>query len=299
MKVPTVIPSVRQEVWRWPSIALFVLGGMGSGLYLSSALLTLSTGGPALFAAGPIPYGPAACLTVILGFLLVMGEAGRPLRGPHALYNIRQSWMSREILALLIFVSAVLIDLVTPSVAIRALSAGAAFMLILCQGFIVYESRAMPSWNNLFIPPVFISSGLSSGFGLLFLIADAQPPARGGVPELTGSILLALNLAIFLIYLFSSRDRSFLSASRNLRKPLLFLINAGIGGVLPLLLLSLLLASTERSGIGSVKQGMALIAGVAMIIGGAGQKTSIITAAGFTKGISLDFEGTRSVQKNV
>jgi hypothetical protein len=67
----------------------------------------------------------------------------------------------------------------------------------------------------------------------------------------------------------------------------------GIGGVLPLVLLLLLLNSTERSNIRSMKEIMVLIAGITMVIGGISQKASMIMAAGFTRGIFLSFEEER------
>ena len=305
MKDLMVIPPERQKTWTWPAVAMFTLVGMGAGLYLSSALLNLVSGDLRLFAAGPIPYGSVACLMVMLGFLFVMGEAGRPLRGHYALSNIKRSWMSREILFLLLFILTVFIDYIVPSVVIRVLSLGAAFMLILCQGFIIYGSRGITAWNKSFIPLFFLSSGLSSGYGLLFLITDVHGLVHWRVSALTGSILLALNLVISLIYFYASRDDSFRIATKSLRNPFFVLINMGIGGVLPLVLLLLLLNSTENSNIRSMNEIIVLIAGITMVIGGISQKASMIMAAGFTRGIFLSFEEGRLkkegriVQKNI
>ena len=88
MKNRMGIPPEQQETWTWPAVAMFTLVGMGVGLYLSSAILNLVSGNPRLFVAGPIPYGSAACLTVILGFLFVLIEAGRPLKGYYALSQV-------------------------------------------------------------------------------------------------------------------------------------------------------------------------------------------------------------------
>ena len=64
----------------------------------------------------------------------------------------------------------------------------------------------------------------------------------------------------------------------------------GIGGVLPLILLLLLLYSTEKSNIRSMKEIIVLIAGITMVIGGISQKASMIMTAGFTRGIYLSLE---------
>jgi hypothetical protein len=64
----------------------------------------------------------------------------------------------------------------------------------------------------------------------------------------------------------------------------------GIGGVLPLVLLLLLLNSTEKSNIRLMKEIIVLIAGITMVVGGISQKASMIMAAGSTRGIFLSFE---------
>lgn len=293
IKNQMIIPSERQETWTWPALALFTLVGMGAGLYLSSALLNLLSGDLRLFAAGPISYGLVACVTVILGFLLVIGEAGRPLRGHYVLSNIKRSWMSREVLFLLIFILTVSIDYIVPSLVIRVLSLGAAFILLLCQGFLIYGSRGITAWNKSFTPLFFLSSGLSSGYGLLLLITDVHGLGQWRVSALTGSILLTLNLVILVIYLYASRDDAFRIATKSSRNPFALLINMGIGGVLPLVLLLLLFNSTEKSNTALMKEIIVLIAGITMVIGGISQKASMIMAAGFTRGIFLSREEGR------
>jgi DMSO reductase anchor subunit len=292
-----IIPPERQATWTWPAVAMFTLVGMGAGLYLASALLNLLTADLRLFGAVPISYGPVAGLAVILGFFFVMGEAGRPLRGCYALSNIRRSWMSREILFLLIFLMTVFIDYIAPSVIIRILSLGAAFTLILCQGFIIYGSRGITAWNKSFIPFSFLSSGLCSGYGLLLLITDVDSLLRWRVSALTGSILLALTLVISLVYLYASRDHAFRIATKSLRNSFSLLVNMGIGGVLPLVLLLVLLNLTEKRNIGLMKEVIVLIAGMTMVIGGISQKASLIMAAGFTRGIFLSREEGRIVER--
>jgi formate-dependent nitrite reductase membrane component NrfD len=299
MKNLMILPSERQETWTWPAVAMFTLVGMGAGLYLSSALLNLLSGDLRLFGAVPISYGPAACLTVILGFLFVMGEAGRPLRGHYVLSNVKQSWMSREILFLSIFILTVFIDYIVLSVVIRVFSLVAAFMLILCQGFIIYGSRGITAWNKAFIPLLFLSSGLSSGYGLLFLIPDVYSLVHWRVSALTGSILLALSLVISLIYLYGSRNDAFRIATESLRNPFSLVVNMGLGGVLPLFLLLFLLNSPEKSNIGLMKEIIVLIAGITMVFGGISQKASIIMGAGFTRGIFLSREEGSIVQRSI
>ena len=293
MKELLVIPPERQKTWTWLAVAMFSLVGMGTGFYLSSALLSLVSGDLRLFTAGPVPYGLVACLTVALGFVFVLSEAGRPLRGIRALSNLKRSWMSREILFLLIFIMTVFIDTIRPSILMRIFSLGAAFFLLLCQGYIIYGSRGIAAWNKSLIPLLFLSSGMSSGIGLLFLIHAANNMMRWRSAVLTGSILLAITLVIMFIYMYASRDDGFRMATRKLRTPSFVIVNFGIGGAFPLYLLFLILNSTEMKNSNSLVDILALITGITMIIGGVSQKISIILASSYTRSISLRFERER------
>ena len=97
-----------------------------------------------------------------------------------------------------------------------------------------------------------------------------------------------MNLVVWLFYLYWSQDPAFRKATEALRSPKSLIISLGIGHLLPILVLSSLLVAH------SVEIGMELpdIAtagmGLAMILGGAGQKADIILKAGFQREISLE-----------
>ncbi|MBI1893082.1 MAG: dimethyl sulfoxide reductase anchor subunit [Candidatus Rokubacteria bacterium] len=103
-----ILPAERQKLWGPLAVANFVLGGMGAGAYVTASLLSgLSPPGRLV--------GAASVLPVVIGFLCVAVEAGRPFRGPNVLRMVRSSWMSRELWAGGAFILFVLADMVVPA----------------------------------------------------------------------------------------------------------------------------------------------------------------------------------------
>ena len=155
-----VVGSERQEAWHWPAVINFTLGGAGAGLYIVASIV-----------GNPTHRGLAAML-VVAGFAVVALEAGRPLRAHHLWRNLRQSWMSREVLAAMIFISVSLLDSYRPSAVLATVSAASATALLLCHGFILYRARALPAWNVPIMPVLFITSGLAAGAGAALLVVQ-------------------------------------------------------------------------------------------------------------------------------
>jgi formate-dependent nitrite reductase membrane component NrfD len=272
-----------QDTWSWPAVMVFTLAGIGSGLYLSSSLLTILRGGLTSFLDMPVSYGLFACVIVIFGFLFVIMEAGRPLRGGLVVFNVQHSWLSREILALVAFVLPAFIDHFLPSWPLRVLSLAGAFMLILCQGFIVYNSRGVTAWNMPAIPILFIFSGFSSGCGVLLVAIRSF--FQWEILIITTLISVGLNLIVWAFYLYWKRDTAFRISTRKLRHPVTLFINMGIGQLLPFLLL--LFIFWFREGM-EFKETIMIISGIALILASLIQKSSIILIGGYTRGIVLN-----------
>ncbi|RME43027.1 MAG: hypothetical protein D6791_16450, partial [Chloroflexi bacterium] len=110
-----LIRPIKQTVWRWPAVAQFTLGGMGTGFYLLGLLIAARSGGdmPESFVLAAVfkLLGPALAA---LGFLALTTEAGRPSRGHNLLRHLRRSWMSRETLAGAVFIPAAFLDWLFP-----------------------------------------------------------------------------------------------------------------------------------------------------------------------------------------
>lgn len=297
-----LIRPIKQTVWRWPAVANFSLGGMGTGFYLLSLWVVIPQGGgisqsSELYVASRL-LGPAL---VSLGFLSLVIEAGRPLRGYNLFRHLRRSWMSREALAGVIFILAAVTHWAFPHPALHTLAAAGAVGLMISQGFLVYRARAVTAWNMPLMPLFFVTSGLATGSGLMLLLTAlgrrtlesdpslSLPLLRGGQgwgEQAVGLTCVILNLVLWLLYLRWSDD-AFQSATAVLRRPNALLLTVGVGHLLPALLLVLILVLPGLdTGIGFSRIAMAL-AGLALVVGGVSQKAGIILEAGYLRAIGL------------
>jgi DMSO reductase anchor subunit len=286
-----LIRSKKQKVWGWPGVVNFTLGGMAGGFYLLSSLLMVLRYGM-LGLSQPAGFKLVAPALMGLGFLALTTEAGHPLRARYLLRYLRRSWMSRETLAGALFVPAAALDWLFPHPALWGLAAAAALGLMFSHGFIVYCVRGVTAWNVPLVPFLFLSSGFSTGGGLV-LLAALGGLALGVGPVVICLICALLDLAVWLLFLHGPHDLAFREATGSLRRPKSLLFTVGIGHLLPALSLLLLLV---LPGVG-LWHIFAALAGVAIIAGGVGQKVSIILKAGYLRGLVL--EGLQSDARGV
>ena len=268
----------RQQVWKWPAVANFVLGGMGAAAYLISMLV---------WPAGPLTL--VAPALVAAGLLAVAIEAGRPARAFNLFRHLRRSWMSREALAATVFLLAAVWDWFMPHLAMRGLAGAAALAFMLCQGFIVYRARAVIVWNSRIMPVLFLTSDFSGGSGLTLVLAAAV-----GRQGLVGAQLLrfavgaaVLNSAVWMAYL-ASRDRISRKAVAALCRPAALALVEDAGHALPVLLLILALAAGWSAPTQSLT---AAFAGALLVFGSAAQKIGVVRVAGFLRPITLALLG--------
>ena len=222
-----IVPAERQNLWGPLAVANFLLGGMGAGAYATAILVS---------GLSPLArlIGTWSVLLVVVGFLCVAVEAGRPFRGPNVLRMVRSSWMSRELWAGGAFILLVVAEMVAPILWIRTLALLAALVFIFCQGLILLMARGIPAWNHPIVPVLFLTSGLLTGAAFLGMIDDVA----GRWTWLTAG-LLGLNGLVWVGYLIWPRDRAFLDATRNLRGRMALSGIIGLGHIVPLLLLLL------------------------------------------------------------
>lgn len=293
-----LIRPMKQRVWGWPGVVNLILGGMATGFYLLSSLVTvLQNGVPG--ASQSAGFKLVAPVLTGLGFLTLTIEAGHPLRSRHLFRYLRRSWMSRETLAASIFVPAAFLDWLLPHPALWILAAAAAMGLMVCQGSIVYRARAVIAWNVPFMPLFFLTSGFATGGGLALLVSLGELTLEVG-PVAIGLICAVLDLVVWLLYLYRSRDAAFREATQALRRPNALILTVGIGHLLPVLLLFLLLAAPHIDAIAELWRIAAALAGLAMVVGGVSQKAGIVLKAGYLRGIVLaglrsDARGTNPV----
>jgi hypothetical protein len=92
---------------------------------------------------------------------------------------------------------------------------------------------------------------------------------------------------VWFLYLFWPDSVSFIKATKALRRSSYLIVTAGVGHLLPiLLLLAVLTASADDRGADGC-QVAAVVAGASMIIGGLSQKAGVILKAGYLRAIVL------------
>jgi DMSO reductase anchor subunit len=271
-----LIPARPQTLWGWPAVVNFVAGGAGAGLYLAAALT-------ARFGASPL-LTLASCLSpalVLLGFVAVGAEAGRPLRGPRVLARAGTSWMSRELWLGGAFVLLAGAELVAPDAALRLGAAVAAVAFAAAQGFILRRARAIAAWDVPVMPLVFVASALVSGVGLALVVETVAGRAPGAAWTGAAMVLVALSLLVWLGYVTWSREPAFASATLMLREGSAAIAIVGGGYVAPLLLLALGLA------LPGLAAPAGALAGMALTLGQACAKSVLIVSAGRLRPVTL------------
>lgn len=162
-------------------VLAFFLGGLGGGLYLVSLYLDFRVG-------------------LVAGFLIVaMGKTGthlaylgRPLRFWRAFLRPQNSWLSRGVIALSLFLVFAVLQLApslpqlswlpwtSHNLALQILVTIGAVSLITYTGFVLGVVNAIPFWNTALMPILFIVYSLLGGSGLVLGIVSAG----GGATDL-------------------------------------------------------------------------------------------------------------------
>jgi DMSO reductase anchor subunit len=161
--------------WReWPLVAFTLLGQLATGVYLFFVL-------PAVFAARPAEgvgaKGPLLSVTAAVIAILAIAAAmsffhlGRPFRAPKALFNLRTSWLSREILFELLFLIflGVLFFLLwagrgASGIAKAAAAlAGLGSVLFIVSMIRIYMVPGVPAWNWAATPFSFLLATIMLG----------------------------------------------------------------------------------------------------------------------------------------
>lgn len=148
----------------------FVVGGLGTGLYLLSLYINNQWG---------IFLGWATVLILKGGFHLL--DLGKPQRAWRMITNLKTSWISRGTLfvggfglfGLLQMAPSLIPSLPwsADSVTLKTIAAIFAFLVMIYQGFTMSYVRAISLWNNGIVPIMFASYAFFGGFGLTLLIA--------------------------------------------------------------------------------------------------------------------------------
>lgn len=265
-----------QTLWGPPAVANFVLGGLGSGLYLVAVVAGGLDRTPALVTAAWL--GP---LLVLAGFGAVALEAGRPFRGARVLARVSTSWMSRECALGLGFAALAVLEFVTPGPPARLAAAALATLFAAAQGFIPRRARAVSAWDVPVLPALFVVSALASGLGLHALLAPVNGADAGAA--LLGAVAAAALLAglVWLAYLAWPGDEAFRAAIRPLREGGPAVATFATASVLPLALGLLGIALSWRADLTAALAGALLVAGQVQI------KSALILVAGQLRPVTV------------
>lgn len=168
------------------SMVLFTtLSGAGQGLLVVLFGVQVAA---ALGLAGPIPsalFEWGAALVLLLcgaGLIAATFHLGHPMRAWRAGAMWRTSWLSREIIALPVFMAVVAAWglahwVVAASLALGAAAAALALLLYLCTGMIYAAVKVMREWATPLTPLNFAVLGIASGSAFAAALAAVTIPA--------------------------------------------------------------------------------------------------------------------------
>ncbi|MBI1725636.1 MAG: dimethyl sulfoxide reductase anchor subunit [Candidatus Rokubacteria bacterium] len=271
-----LIPAQRQRLWGWQAVVNFTLGGVGAGLYGTAVVVAGFERGPSVVLASWL-----APLLVLAGFAAVAGEAGRPLRGPRVLWNVRTSWMSRELWIGAAFVPLIVADIAFPLRLYRALALAAAVLLTLAQGMILRRSRGIAAWDAAVMPWLFLLSAAVSGSGAYMVLEVLAGRAVAPAVIKASLVLLAAALGLRRAYVFTPAGHAFRDATASLRDGWAGRVGVGVGTVIPLGALAVALASPAAAAPAAAMAGLGMVAGQAYF------KTELILRAGLLRPITV------------
>jgi DMSO reductase anchor subunit len=232
-----------------------------------------------------------------LGFACLTVEMGRPFRGHQVFRRIWVSRMSQEALAGVIFVFAVILNGLFPHTALLIIATVSAMALLISQGTMVYQARAVTAWNVPIISLLFMTSSFATGAGLLLVVPGGLTSEHYAF--LIAFICVLLNLLVWLFYLHGTHESAFRKATETLRCLKSGILILGLGHLLPILAL---FTALVVPGVwpGEILTDIVTPAvGLAMIMGSAIQKALIILNAGHQREIGLDQKKTEHILKRL
>ena len=237
-----------QSEWAWLITAAFLFGTVGAGLYVVSFVLGYRLGALVAFLLVAVGKGTAHML-----FL------GKPLRFPFAVLRWRTSWISRGVIAMLVFMagSAVYVTRYVHltfvpywlTIALGILGFAAACVIMVYDGFVLRACRGIPFWNSFLMPAITFSYALLGGTTALLVVQTAAGSTVRHRLEWLQLALLLVNLALVATVLTralatdsaASFSASLLTRGKNAR--LFLIVGLGIGVGLTLVLVAVSVAT--------------------------------------------------------
>jgi DMSO reductase anchor subunit len=285
-----ILKSRQQKVWGWPAAVNFIFGGAAASFYLLGTLI-VRLNEYAHTVLNPIALHLLPPVMVGIGFVCLIGEVGRPLRGHQVFRRICVSRMSQESLAGAIFVFTVILNWLFTHTALLICSVTSAVVLLISQGSIAYHARAVIAWNVPLIPLLFVTSSFATGGGLLLVALKGL--TSGPYMPLIGFICAFVNLLVWLLYLRWSHEPAFRKATKTLHSLKYRILILWIGHLMPIFALFTALIASIADTEAILNDFVAPAVGLAMIIGSVSQKVAIILKTGNQREVVLSQEESR------
>lgn len=186
----------RQTTWSWSMAAAFFCGEIGAGLFFVSEFTGLKLG-------------------LLLGLLMVaLGKStghllhlGRPAHAWRAIRKVRSSWISRGLLAIVVFTGCGLVvvgdaylpGLVPPALTAvaKAVAGAAALVIMVYQGMAMSHSPSIGLWSNGLMPVASFAYALLGGVSVELALGWTVLPAA--VTAMLQAFALGLLLLGFVV----------------------------------------------------------------------------------------------------
>ena len=258
-------------------ILAFYLGGLGAGLYIISLYFNFFAG-------------------MVTGFLIVLiGKSGshliylgKPLRAWRGFAKPQTSWISRGLIAILIFLipAALQLGAMLPwlpwtgdNLALQVFVFIGAFALMAYTGFALSAVRAIPAWNTSMMPVLFITYSILGGAGLgMGILALVQNTVNMHLLETIVTwmlIIVAILMGIYLwatYYTTTAGNRSVIEMIKGRASPFF------LGGVVVLGMIVPICVGVISLTTGNVSPVVISIASVCELMGGFSMWYSIFKA---------------------
>jgi formate-dependent nitrite reductase membrane component NrfD len=191
----------RRGIFLWIA---FYAGGLGGGLYLVSLYFNSLWG---MFLSWLI-------IAVVKGgahFIYL----GKPLRFWRIAFRPNSSWLARGIIFVFTFVvfAAVQLSLsywlpgTAVEIAFKVLAGMAALAVTVYTGFVLNTVKAVPFWNSMLLPLLFVLCGVLGGFGLSVIIGLNGGNVNITAAEAGSRWLLIINALLIIVYLWAAANR--------------------------------------------------------------------------------------------
>jgi formate-dependent nitrite reductase membrane component NrfD len=206
------IKSGAQKEWGWLVILDLFFTGAGSSAFFFA------------FVLGALTQMLVGVGLVIVGALFLLADLARPSDAWRVLLRPRTSWISRGALGIIGFLATALSYIFFLSerhgdwgsilgppwaggpawlIGLGMMACVTALFVNLYPGFLLGSMRSIPFWNTMFLPALFLKSGLLCGMGVIFIIPYPWEKEAGSfrVLEIMSLGIVILGLLFLLTYI--------------------------------------------------------------------------------------------------